>query len=263
MAVMLPQSQAPQAVNPYSRWIYDHPRSILAHPTPEQLHALRHAALGAGDSRLPAPPAPWLGLDLGCGSGQYLLRRAASQPQAHWVGFELRYKRLVKAARKLEKLGLPHVWLLREVAERCGDYFAPGAVDEICINFPDPWPRPSQWKKRLIQEGFLADVARLLRGGGSLAIKTDHSGYFLHVLAETRRVLGWPCTGFSNDVHRSLPRADAPSAACLAPAVAPPETEFEQLFRAQGKPVFYLRLVKPGDERRSLSAGSEIPQARA
>ncbi len=221
-------------INPYTRWVYDHPERLLPEPTPALLAQAREKA--------PAPAG--LEVDLGCGSGNFLLRLAASRPERHFVGFELRFKRLVKSARKLEKDGLTNVWLIREAAERFGSYFGDATVDRVHVNFPDPWPRPSQWKKRLVSPRFLTELDRVLKPGGEFRLKTDHSGYFLHVLSLIHGLPGWRLTQFANDLHRGLPRVWQCHADRPRQLEANLETEFEQLFRSKHKPVHFMTVEK-------------------
>jgi tRNA (guanine-N7-)-methyltransferase len=209
-------------VNPYARWVHEHPAVLLAEPSPAALRA----CLAAGEGPL--------AVDLGCGSGNFLLACALAQPDMRFVGFELRYKRLVKAARKVERAGLGNVWLLRERAERLPDYFEPGSLRAVTVNFPDPWPRRSDWKKRLVHRALLRELERLLEPGGRFHLKTDHSGYFLHVLSLVREAPGLRLVAFSNDHHRQAAGRDEA------------RTEFEQLFRSQRKPVYSLVLERPG-----------------
>lgn len=213
------------SVNPYTRWVHDHPATLLPEPTPALLQQKR-AAQPLGSGRLI--------VELGSGSGNFLLQHALRFPHDHLVGFELRFKRLVRAARKLEKAGLRRVWLLREEAQNFADFFAPGSVDRAHLHFPDPWPKFSQWKKRLLTAPFLDRLETALRPGGTLHLKTDHSGYFLHSLSLFRGRPGWRIGRFSNDLHRRAPPAPNLS------------TEFEQLFVAKHKPIFFLEAVKTG-----------------
>jgi len=225
-------------INPYTRWVYDHPERLLPEPTPALLAAAR------GKTPAPAGGPAGLEVDLGCGSGNFLLQLAARHPERHYAGFELRFKRLVKSARKLEKDGRTNVWLIREAAERFGTYFEPASVDRVHVNFPDPWPRPSQWKKRLVSPGFLTELDRVLKPGGEFRLKTDHSGYFLHVLGLIHGLPGWRLTQFANDLHRGLPRVWQCHAGGPRILEANLETEFEQLFRSQHKPVHFLAVEK-------------------
>ncbi|HEX7928612.1 MAG TPA: tRNA (guanosine(46)-N7)-methyltransferase TrmB, partial [bacterium] len=172
-------------VNPYARWVHDHPERLLPDPTPEALERLRHG--------MPRPPRRTV-VDLGCGSGNFLLSLGAEHPEDDCIGFELRYKRLVKAARKLERDHLTNVWLLRAEAERFGEYFGDTSLDLVFVNFPDPWPKRLHWKKRLINQRFLRELERLLKPGGALCLKTDHAGYFLHSLGVVTAQPGWRIT---------------------------------------------------------------------
>ena len=208
-------------VNPYIRWQFEHPGHLLPRPNRAELDARRARAPGVG-----------LRVELGSGSGNFLVELARQHPESHVLGFELRYKRLVKSARKLEGAGLTRAWALREQAEHFPEYFDPGTIDALYLHFPDPWPRPSQWKKRMVHAGFLRDVKRMLRPGGFFQIKTDHSGYFLHILGLCMDIPGLAIRFYSNDLQRNGP-----------PAESPP-SEFELLFRKRGKPVFCLILEK-------------------
>lgn len=210
-------------VNPYTHWIYDHPARILPDPSPELLSALR------GRPEIPQPP---LHVELGSGSGNFLVQAALQHPAHHFLGFELRYKRLVRSAQKLDSSDSPHVWLLKERGERFSRYCPPSSVDHLYLHFPDPWPRPSQWKKRMVSPGLLADIQKTLKTGGLFHLKTDHSGYFLHSLKLAGRQPGLRIREYSNDFHRTGVHSDSP------------KTEFEGLFLSQGKPVYYLQLEK-------------------
>jgi tRNA (guanine-N7-)-methyltransferase len=209
-------------VNPYTRWVHDHPQLLIAEPSPARLRE-QLAPLRPGGARV---------VDLGCGSGNFLLQLAAEAPETRFVGFELRYKRLVKAARKLERAGLDNVLLLRESAERCFAYFPPASLDAVYLNFPDPWPKYAHRKKRLVGPDFMARLTAALREGGRFHCKTDHSGYFLHVLALLEGATGLRIAAFSNDLNRSLLPGDRV------------RSEFELLFRAQRISIHYLVLEK-------------------
>lgn len=213
-------------VNPYSEWIYDHPLNLIPEPNRALLDKKRRSG-PTGSGRVV--------LEFGCGSGAFLLQLAARLADCHLIGFELRYKRLVKAARKLERAGLGNVWLLRESAENFHHYFDPGTIDVVYVNFPDPWPKAGQWKKRLISPALLTQLESALRPGGQLQLKTDHSGYFLHTLSLLRARPQWRILHFSNDLHRYGPPGENL------------RTEFEQLFASKRKPIFYVAVEISGE----------------
>ncbi|MCZ6532481.1 MAG: tRNA (guanosine(46)-N7)-methyltransferase TrmB [SAR324 cluster bacterium] len=225
ISLMMSTTAPPNKVNPYCDWIYDYPANLIPEPTPELLYEKRTAGPVCSQRVL---------VELGSGSGNFLLQLGQHWPGCHLVGFELRYKRLVKAARKLEKEGLRNVWLLREEAEQFYRYFPAGGIDDVFVNFPDPWPKAGQWKKRLINPELLLRLETALRPGGRLHLKTDHSGYFLHVLSLLRDMPHWSIMHFSNDLHR------------YGPPLPNVRTEFEQLFAAKQKAVFFLTVEHAG-----------------
>lgn len=234
-------------INPYSRWVYEYPRHLLAEPSPELLGRMRRTSPrqrlpAAHNSAKPCEPlepgmpraeSKPLRVELGSGSGRFLVEQARRNPDTHFVGFELRYKRLVLSARKAENLALSNVWMVRERAEALFDYFPPNSLEGLYLNFPDPWPKVAQRKKRLVNPEFLARLNGVLQQGGWFQLRTDHSGYFLHILSLLRGNPDWKIRGFSNDLHRHGPRKSEI------------RTEFELMFAAKHKPIFYLHLEKP------------------
>lgn len=215
-----------EEINPYTRYVHDYPAILLAEPTPQ--------ALG---KRLAAASGGPIVLDLGCGSGNFLLELAGHHPDHRFVGFELRYKRLVKGARKVERRGLHNVLLLRDRAEHFPSYFGKESISRVHVNFPDPWPKSGERGKRLVNEAFLDALEPVLSPGGCFCLKTDHSGYFLHVLSLLEGRKDWRLRTFRNDIMRR------PLTRFL------PRSEFEQLFRSKGKSIHYLELEKTGLNR--------------
>ncbi|MDH4247425.1 MAG: tRNA (guanosine(46)-N7)-methyltransferase TrmB, partial [Deltaproteobacteria bacterium] len=94
-------------MNPYSGRVYEHPEVLLPHPRPEEIRARveawRARPMDPSDSK--ELESRQLVVDLGCGSGNFLRDLAARRPQDLYLGFELRFKRLVRGAEKLERQG--------------------------------------------------------------------------------------------------------------------------------------------------------------
>ena len=53
----------------------------------------------------------------------------------------------------------------------------PASVQSVYINFPDPWPRPSHYRRRLISDDFLQLLASRMPAQARLEIATDHADY--------------------------------------------------------------------------------------
>lgn len=207
--------------NPYLEEVYAHPDWIVVHPTPERF-AEAWASRAQGCERIH--------LEIGCGSGRYLTEWAGRHPQDAFLGLELRYKRLALSARKLQQRQLSNVLLMRERGEYFDEYFGPGSLDVLHVNFPDPWPKKGHAKNRLMSPEFLLRFRPYLRPEGEIRFKTDHPDYFAWV-GETLR-------GLSE--YRVLDDTDH-----LQHSVHAEEnilTEFELLFRSKGDPpIGYLR----------------------
>ncbi len=199
--------------NPYLKEVYEYPEWIWVHPDPKAFPAWQ------------AEHAPErLHLEIGCGSGRYLIRWAEAHPQDLFLGMELRYKRLALAARKLKRGGLANVLLLRERGEFLDDYLTPESLDVLHVNFPDPWPKKGHAKNRLMSPEFLTRLHPYLKPGGEIRFKTDHQEYFAWV-SETFRDL----EGYTLEAHTEVLQ-HSPFAEGNV------ETEFELLFRSKGDP---------------------------
>lgn len=121
--------------------------------------------------------APLL-LEIGFGSGQFLSGLARRRPEANILGVEISLPSLRHAARKVERGDLPHVILVHASAQAALTLLCvPGALGDVYINYPDPWPKKAHANRRLISDGFLELLASRMGAGGRLDISTDHEAY--------------------------------------------------------------------------------------
>ena len=116
--------------------IYDYPELLIPHPSPDNFQQLWDSKKG----NIPASSGK-VHLEIGCGSGRYLIEWALKNPQDFFIGLELRYKRLVLAAKKMEEQNVPNILLLRERGEFLHEYLPNNSMDCMHINFPDPWSK--------------------------------------------------------------------------------------------------------------------------
>jgi tRNA (guanine-N7-)-methyltransferase len=162
------------------------------------------------------PQAQPLEVELGSGDGSFLAKWAAAQPERNFLGVERLLGRLRKLDRKGQRLGLRNLRLVRiEASYFLGYMLPPDSVRALHIYFPDPWPKRKHRRHRLIQEPFLATIARALEPGGMVYLRTDDADYFEQMLA----VFG--------------------ASARFAPVETPPElmavvTDFERNFLLRG-----------------------------
>ncbi len=114
-------------------------------------------------------------LEIGSGNGFFLSGMAALHPERDWVGVEIRYKRVVLCARKIQQKGLSNARIARYDAWSLDDLFLPGTLSGLYVNHPDPWPKENQADKRLLGPFFTAWAARALMPGAELRLKTDYA----------------------------------------------------------------------------------------
>lgn len=124
---------------------------------------------------MPDAKAVWL--EIGFGGGEHMAGQAARSPETLIVGVEPFLNGVASALRHVEERGLANVRVhqgdAREVAARLPD----GCLDRVFILFPDPWPKARHHKRRIIQNEFLVELARLLKPGGGLRFATDWAEY--------------------------------------------------------------------------------------
>lgn len=142
-------------------------------------------------------PADWpalfgraapLVMEIGFGSGQYLVALAERRPEANLIGVEISVPALRRAGRKLERRGLAHVRLIQGDANAAlRALCAPASLAAVVINFPDPWPKLDHDARRLIDDDFLCLLATRVAAGASLDIATDHDDYAAQIVATLER----------------------------------------------------------------------------
>ncbi len=118
-----------------------------------------------------------LHLEIGMGRGMFILAQAAANPDIDFIGLELREEMIMEALERVEDIpvNLRFLWVNAGVLP---ELFAPGEVDRIYLNFPDPWPKSRHAKRRLTAESFLQQYAAILSADGILRFKTDNADLF-------------------------------------------------------------------------------------
>ena len=168
-------------------------------------------------------------LEIGCGKGSFISALAGSEPGLGFIAAERSADALISAAERAGGLGLANLRFLYADASRLGEFFAPGELGGIYINFPDPWPKNRHWKRRLTSSGFLALYRELLAPGGEVRFKTDSQELFGF------SVRSFSACGYAlREVTYDLPEGGDNTA-----------TEYELRFRGLGVPICSLTAVKP------------------
>ena len=116
------------------------------------------------------PGAQALRVELGCGKGRFTCETAAAEPEVLFVAVERVPDAMVMAMERARDLGLRNVFFVDADAAGLPDFFAPGEVDRLYINFCDPWPTKRHAKRRLTHRNF-SSTARCSQTGGRSTLR--------------------------------------------------------------------------------------------
>lgn len=161
-------------------------------------------------------------LEIGCGKGSFVFGMAKKYPDRFFVAMEKVRDIFMLAMEKVKKDEE-----INNVLFVCGDakdltkIFAPGEIDEIYLNFSDPWPKARHEKRRLTYRGFLEMYKGLLAENGVLYFKTDNRPFFDFSLEEFPAA-GYELSNVTFDLHNSEYNAENVV------------TEYEATFSARG-----------------------------
>ena len=110
-------------------------------------------------------------LELGCGKGEYTIALAERNPNANYIGVDIKGARMWRGAKTATENGMTNVGFLRTRIEFINSFFAEGEVAEIWITFPDP--QMKKVRKRLTSTRFLELYREVLKPEGIVHLKTD------------------------------------------------------------------------------------------
>jgi tRNA (guanine-N7-)-methyltransferase len=117
-------------------------------------------------------------MEIGFGNGEQLAARAQAEPARNFLGVEVHRPGIGHLLRVAATARLTNLRVIdHDAVEVLGQQIAPGALDEIQILFPDPWPKKRHHKRRLIQPEFAALAASRLWPGGQIRLATDWEPY--------------------------------------------------------------------------------------
>lgn len=209
-------------VNPYVLGHLDFPEVIPAAKATEY-KGKWHEAFGR--------EAP-MHLELGAGNGFHIAGMALQNPDTNWLGLELRFKRVVLCARKLQTSNIKNAKILRYNWFYLTDLFEDASLDGLHLHHPDPWTKESQSHNRIIDVPFCQLIARLLKPGAHWRTKSD---FLPHIEAIAQCVEGLPfqVLGICHDVKNEG-----------APWPDDVVTNYQRKSYEEGKPVHAIHLQR-------------------
>lgn len=120
--------------------------------------------------------------EIGFGAGDALLFRAERAPECDFIGVEVHRPGVGRVLHRAEKLGLTNLRVAcHDAVEVLRDWLPPASLDELILEFPDPWHKKRHHKRRIVQPAFAALVASRLAPGGRFRLATDWVPYAEHL----------------------------------------------------------------------------------
>lgn len=164
-------------------------------------------------------------IEIGMGKGRFLMDMAKKYPDINYVGIEKYSSVLLRAIQKQEEEMLPNVLFIRMEAENITEVFGKGEVDQIYLNFSDPWPKDRHAKRRLPSREFLKRFDEILKPDGTVEFKTDNQELFAFALEEVEPA-GWHLDAVTHDLHKDSVMNEGNVM-----------TEYEERFSSMGNPI--------------------------
>lgn len=191
-------------------------------------YRIEEPALRKGSWKSLKPDATALWVEVGCGKGKFTAETAQANPDVLLIAVERCREAMVVAMEKAKSLGLTNVFYIDMDVAAIEDIFAAGEIDRLFINFPDPWPRKKNAKRRLTHRSFLDKYCRVVRENGEIHFKTDNAPLFEYSVEEFA-ACGLEVKNLTRDLHKD--------------GVAGIMTGYEEKFHALGTPINRCEVV--------------------
>jgi len=199
-------------------------------PRMERCAALRIAEPAAlkGNWRSLMPEATALWVEVGCGKGKFTAETAEANPNVLLIAVERCREAMVVAMEKAQSMGLNNVFYIDMDVANMEEIFAGSEIDRLFINFPDPWPRKKNAKRRLTHRGFLDKYCRVVRENGEIHFKTDNAPLF-ECSVEEFAACGLEVKNLTRNLHEN--------------GIVGIMTGYEEKFHALGTPINRCEIV--------------------
>lgn len=130
-------------------------------------------------------------VEIGFGNGDCLAKLAAANPDKDYIGIEVHRPGVGHLIMQLEEHKLTNVRIYcHDAIDILTNNLADDSLSAVHLFFPDPWPKKRHHKRRIVQNSFIALLAKKLKPSGYFHAATDWENYaqsMLEVLSEDER----------------------------------------------------------------------------
>ena len=174
------------------------------------------------------PGCTELWVEVGCGKGKFTAETAQANPDVLLIAVERCREAMVVAMEKAQSMGLTNVFYIDMDVANIEEVFAGEEIDRLFINFPDPWPRKKNAKRRLTYRTFLDKYCRVIRENGEIHYKTDNAPLF-EFSVEEFAACGLEVKNLTRNLHEN--------------GIVGIMTGYEEKFHALGTPINRCEVV--------------------
>lgn len=126
-------------------------------------------------------------LEIGFGGGEHFIAQASANPRLGFIGCEPFVNGMAKTLAQIEARSLKNVRLHHGEALELLAWLPTASISGLDLLYPDPWPKRRHWKRRLVQDPAVAEMARILRPGACFRFASDSADYVAWTLARLLR----------------------------------------------------------------------------
>ncbi|MEM1279455.1 MAG: tRNA (guanosine(46)-N7)-methyltransferase TrmB [Cyanobacteria bacterium P01_H01_bin.152] len=174
-----------------------------------------------------------LHIDIGCAKGYFISQMAERQPDWNFLGLEIRAPLVEQALQQRDRAELTNLHFLFCNANaslvKLLNTLPAGTLQQVSIQFPDPWFKKRHQKRRVVQPELVQALATHLPPDGRVILQSDVEAVAVEM-----------CDRFAENptFHRTQDH-------WLADSPFPAQTDREILTLGKGLPVFRAIFVKP------------------
>jgi tRNA (guanine-N7-)-methyltransferase len=168
-----------------------------------------------------------LGIEIGCGNGDFLVSWGKTNPHWNFIGIERSLASVKRILSRIQQAGLDNIRVIRDDARfLLRELWLDESVRFIVINFPDPWPKEKHKIRRVISFEFAKSVAAVLEMKGSFEIVTDQEWYAREASNIFKETRAFEISDLELNPERDL------------------ETKYEKKWRQEYREIFRLQAKK-------------------
>ncbi|MFZ0391865.1 MAG: tRNA (guanosine(46)-N7)-methyltransferase TrmB, partial [Calditrichia bacterium] len=197
-----------------------------AEPLRYEVQGRRFASYPLQWNELFSRSAP-LALEIGCGNGEFLCDWAEAQPLWNFVGIEISLESAERIQQNIHRRRLNNVRVIRDdAAFVVRELFPEESLQQIMMNFPDPWPKTKHRSRRLMRPVFIRTLSAAISRGGIYELITDQEWYARDAARLFRESAVFQVEPIEQNPQR------------------PVTTKYERKWRKAGRSIFRLRAIK-------------------